>query len=140
MNVIKRICEETYFIKGWGILGVITFAFSSIVITALGVLGFGICIGPIVLLICFLLAWAGFGTLAGLVASFGYILIPFGAYLMCILYFAQINVKEYKDMLPSAFDEVLEIRESLSLLEWETFKTKVDEHISKAINEFRQES
>lgn len=79
----------------------------------------------------------GLGTLANLVASLGLILIIVGAYLLCILYFAEINVKEYKAILPSTFDEVLKIRESLSLPEWKTFKTKVDEHIDTVINEFR---
>ena len=107
MNLIKRMCNEIYFLKGKGFVGLATFIGSYILITALATLGIGLFVLPFCYVVSILLLWIGLEMLSNNIALIGLVVAAISANLFSVLYFAEMNVRIYKER----FREVSELKE-----------------------------
>ena len=136
MKLIKRICEETYFLKSWGISGIIMFVLGSIFVFGLAVCVIGLFVLPVAYVITLLLIWIGLGILLEKAVIFSVIVVSIGAYLFVILYYAEMNVNCYREQLPCAIQEAEEILKSLSGSERKLWEEKINQALTRAIHDF----
>jgi len=92
----QKIVRDVYFLKGGGLLDFVMFIGSSIVCFVLLALGIGIYILPLCFVLSILLLWIGL-EIGGYIALVGLWVVVLGAFLSTILYFAQMNVRLYKE-------------------------------------------
>lgn len=98
-KLIKRICNDIYFLKYGGVGDAFVFVFGSIFFLGLAICAIGIFILPITFIIALLSKWLGLEVLANKIVVLGYIVICMGAYLSVILYYAEMNVNSYREKL-----------------------------------------
>lgn len=109
MNLVKKICNEIYFLKGKGFVGLAVFIGSYIFTTALATLGIGLFVLPFCYIVSMLLLWIGVETLSNNAALIGLVVTAIGGHLFSVLYFAEMNVRTYKEKF--AEDDLKEERQ-----------------------------
>lgn len=97
MSLVSKMCNEIYFLKGKGLLGFLIFITSYMFITALGGMAIALFILPACYVISILVLWVGVEVLSNNVALFGLIATAISANLFSVLYFAEMNVRIYKE-------------------------------------------
>ena len=107
MSLIKRMCNEIYFLRGKGLVGLAMFIGSYILSTALATLVIGLFVLPFCYVVSILLLWIGLETLSNNVALIGFVATAIGGHLFSVLYFAEMNVRIYKEQ----FMEIGELKE-----------------------------
>ncbi len=97
IDLYRKIAQEIYFLKGEGLLGFVMFVASSIVYFCLLALGISLFVLPGCFLVSLLLLWIGLRTTANYIALAGFFVVGIGAYWAVILYYAEMNVRLYKE-------------------------------------------
>lgn len=97
MNLFKRMCNEIYFLKGKGLLGFLMFIASYLFVTALGGVGISLFVLPACYVISIFVLWIGLEAFSNNLALFGLVVTAISANLFSILYFAEMNVRIYKE-------------------------------------------
>lgn len=104
MDLVKRMCNEIYFLKGKGLLGFLIFIASYVFVTALGGVGIALFVLPVCYVISIFMLWIGLEAFSNNVVFFGLLVTAISANLFSVLYFAETNVRIYKERLQAVDD------------------------------------